>query len=137
MSTLFAFLLFLQTTNATISGTVTDPAGATAPNVQIQAANTKTGIVFKTVSNDAGVYQFPSVQPGTYKLTAELIGFRTIVFNDVTVDIAAQLSIPFALTIASLTDSVEVTATESPLLVSTPSVGGVITGKRMQELPLP
>jgi protocatechuate 3,4-dioxygenase beta subunit len=76
MSTLLAFFLFFQTTNATISGTVTDPTGAAVPNVQIEAANTKTGIVFKTVSNEAGVYQFPSVQPGTYKLTAELPGFR-------------------------------------------------------------
>src|SRR5437870_9542910 len=57
-----------QSTNATLSGTVLDPAGARIPNVQVTAENTQTGIALTNHTNEAGVYMFPSLQPGTYHI---------------------------------------------------------------------
>src|SRR5437867_3610355 len=130
MSALLVLLMFIQTTNASISGTVTDPAGASVPAARVEAENIKTGVVLSTTSNEAGIYQFPAVQPGTYRLSAELAGFRKHVFNDVTVDVAARLTINFPLEITNVSSSVEVNETESPLLIGTASVGGVLSGKK-------
>src|SRR5215470_14376756 len=69
--------VFGQTANATLGGSVSDTTGALIPGVMVTATNTETGIVNVEVTNEAGVYQFASLQPGTYRLTAELPGFQT------------------------------------------------------------
>src|SRR6516225_2873388 len=140
----FFLILFLavsaaaQTTNASLSGTVVDPTGARIPSVQVTAQNTQTGVTLTNVTNEAGLYVFPSVQPGLYRLTAGLPGFRTYVLNDVTVAVAARMTITIPLELAGAQETVEVTAPpESPLSASTASVGSVINGRQIQELPLP
>src|SRR5438552_11901399 len=77
-------LVFAQTSNASLGGTVSDASGALIPGVTVTATNTGTGIVTTVLSNETGTYQFPPLQPGTYKASAELAGFRTQTYNDVT-----------------------------------------------------
>ncbi|PYS33134.1 MAG: hypothetical protein DMG14_32455, partial [Acidobacteria bacterium] len=66
-----------QTSNATLGGIISDATGALIPGVTITATNAQTGIVTTVVSNESGAYQFASLQTGTYKVSAELPGFRT------------------------------------------------------------
>src|SRR5213593_338495 len=126
-----------QSTNATLSGTVLDPTGARIPNVQVTAQNIQTGIVLTNLTNDAGVYVFPSVQPGTYRLTAELAGFRKYVLNDLVMDVSARMTINIPLEVGTAQESVEVVAPPESLSASTASVGDVINGRAIQESPLP
>src|ERR671939_568735 len=81
---LFALQSFAQTSNATLGGTVSDSSGALIPGVTITATNVATGIVTTVISNESGAYQFASLQTGTYKVTAELGGFQTAAFDNVT-----------------------------------------------------
>ncbi len=60
-----------------MSGTVSDTTGALIPGVTVTATNTQTGIVSTVLSNESGTYNFASLQPGTYNLSAELSGFQT------------------------------------------------------------
>ena len=99
-----------QSTNATLSGTVLDPTGARIPNVQVTAQNTRTGVALTNVTNEAGVYVFPSLQPGTYRLTAELSGFRNYVLNDLVVDVSARMTINIPLELATAQEALEVLA---------------------------
>src|ERR1051326_4745724 len=69
--------------NATVSGTVSDPSGAPMPKVEVKARNVDTGIVTTRTSNDTGNYDFPSLQPGTYTISASIQGFRSTAFNNV------------------------------------------------------
>src|SRR5437868_9944866 len=72
-----------QSSNASIGGFVQDASQAFIPGVTVTATNTQTGVASTTVSNESGTYNIPSLLPGTYKLTAELPGFKTQIFNDV------------------------------------------------------
>src|SRR5215510_8766337 len=63
--------------NAQLAGSVSDPAGALIPGVTITATNTGTGVMTTTLTNDSGAYTFPSLQPGVYRVSAELPGFQT------------------------------------------------------------
>jgi len=126
-----------QSTNATLSGTVLDPTGARIPNVQVTAQNIQTGIVLTNLTNEAGVYVFPSLQPGTYRLTAELSGFRKYVLNDLVVDVSARMTINISLELGTAQEAVEVVAPPESLSASTASVGDVINGRAIQESPLP
>src|SRR5437870_12182941 len=97
---LFAISASAQSTNATLSGTVTDPAGARVPNVQVTAQNVQTGVVLTNLTNESGLYVFPSVQPGSYRLTAELPGFKTYVLNGITLNVSARMTINVPLELA-------------------------------------
>src|SRR5215475_14559884 len=143
LAALLAFMLFAapalfsQSSNGTISGTVSDVSRAVIPGVSVTATNGATGVVTTVLSNDAGVYNFPSLLPGTYKVTAELSGFRTETFNDVRLGNAAQLRLNVTLEVAAAAQSVEVSVDAANLITtSSSSVGEVLPQKQVQDLPL-
>ncbi len=54
----------------TILGTITDSTGAVLPNVKVTVTNTATNAAFNTESNSAGDFNAPSLNPGTYTVSA-------------------------------------------------------------------
>src|SRR5438093_8658147 len=118
---------FSQSSNATLSGTVSDAAKALIPGVSITATNTATGVVSTGLTNETGTYNIASLLPGVYTVSAELPGFQTRNFTDVRLGNAAQVRLNFTLEVAALNTTVEVTASaERLLLESTSSVGAVL-----------
>ena len=82
-----------QSTNAAVGGLVQDASQAYIPGVTVTATNTQTGVVTTAITNESGAYNIPSLLPGTYKLTAELPGFKTQIFNDVQLGQAASRAV--------------------------------------------
>ena len=95
-------LLFSQSNNATVSGTVADPSRAVVPGVTVTATNNATGVVTTVISNDSGAYNFASLLPGAYKITATLPGFQTQTYTDVQLGNSAQIRLNFTLTLATV-----------------------------------
>src|SRR5207244_9008013 len=128
---------FGQSTYGTISGTIEDPTKALIPGVTVTATNVGTGIVATTLSNEAGVYTFPSLLPGSYKLTADLPGFQTETYTNVRLGNAEQLRLNFSLKVAGGNTAVEVNvAVDTLLAASSSSVGTVLAEQRVRDLPL-
>src|SRR5437016_4543590 len=96
-----------QSSNGSLSGTVTDAAKAFIPGVTVTATNTETGVVSSGLSNESGTYNIPGLLPGVYKVSAELPGFQTQTFTDVRLGNAGQIRLNFALQVASLSTTVE------------------------------
>src|SRR5262245_3746734 len=113
--------LFSQSSNGTISGTVADVTGAVVPGVTVTATNNATGVVTTVLSNDAGAYNFASLLPGTYKVSAAIPGFQTRTFNDVQLGNAGQLRLNFALEVAAAAESVEVSVAAENLITESSS----------------
>src|SRR5262249_48547427 len=65
---------FAQTGNAQLGGIVQDASKALIPGVSITATNVDTGVMATQVTNESGAYNFPVLQPGTYRVLAELPG---------------------------------------------------------------
>ncbi|MCI0623647.1 MAG: carboxypeptidase-like regulatory domain-containing protein [Acidobacteria bacterium] len=72
-----------QTTFASITGTVTDPSGATVPNVKIVVKNLATNIETSATSNEVGNYTVPQLKEGTYSLRAAASGFSEFIVQEV------------------------------------------------------
>ena len=126
-----------QTSSATLGGTVSDTTGAYIPGVGITATNTGTGIVSTTITNEAGAYNFPSMQTGTYTLTAELPGFQTRTFTNVTLGVSQQVRQNFTLQVGGVAQSVEVSvAADTLLATSSASIGNVIPDYKVRDLPV-
>src|SRR5262249_35845662 len=71
-----AGLAFGQAVNGTIVGTVTDSSGAAIAGVTVTLVEMNTGVIHTGQANSSGFYSFPDLPPGTYKLTAEMAGFK-------------------------------------------------------------
>src|SRR5437899_1389366 len=133
----FVSIAFAQTTNATLGGTVADATRALIPGVTITATNTQTGIVTTVVTNETGAYQFASLQTGIYKVTAELPGFQMQTYNAVTLGVAQQVRLNFALQVGTQAQSVEVNVAADTLIATTSSsVGAVLPEYKLRDLPL-
>ena len=126
-----------QSTYATVSGFVQDPSQAFIPGVTVTATNTQTGVTTTAITNESGAYTIVSLLPGTYKLIAELAGFKTQVISDVQLGQSATARYNFTLQVGAVADSVEVTAEATALIAETsPTIGQVLTEKRVRDLPL-
>src|SRR5215831_17918756 len=123
--------------NAVVGGTVSDSSGALIPGVEVSARNIATGIVTTRITNEAGNYDFPSLQPGTYTVSAALSGFQTATYNNVQLSQSQQVRLNFTLQVGNVAQAVEVVAEANTLLATTSSsVGDVLPDVQVRSLPL-
>lgn len=123
-------------TTGTIVGAVQDKNGAVLSGAEIELINAATNQSLKATTNADGQYVFPSIPPGEYTIAVTKQGFRKTTISNFKVDVAKSYTLPFALEIGDLQQTVEVTATAGVELQTTDStVGNVIAGKEMPLLP--
>jgi hypothetical protein len=123
--------------NATLGGTVSDPSKALIPGVTVTSTNTQTGIVTTTITNETGSYNFPSLQSGTYRVSAQLPGFQTQTYNDVALGVSQQVRLNFTLEVARQAQTVEVAVSPDTLIATTSSsIGAVLPEYKVRDLPL-
>ncbi|MBN1571052.1 MAG: von Willebrand factor type A domain-containing protein [Acidobacteria bacterium] len=122
---------------AALMGTVKDVSGAVLPGVAIKMTDETTGLTAQTRTNATGQYSIPSLSPGPHTLTAEMAGFQTKIYKDLTLNSASTNKLNLSLDVASRQDAVMVSvATENLLLESASSTGKVLSQEKPTELPL-
>lgn len=130
----WAELLFGQS-SGTINGRVTDPAGAAIPGATVAVMNVDTGANRNTVTNAEGLYSFPALDPGTYRVRIEKSGFAPTT-RAMTVFVGSTSTLDLSMAIAGTTQEVDVT-TDEPLVETTQSgLAGTLATKEVQELPM-
>ncbi len=130
--------LTAQNSDAVLSGTVSDSSNAVMSGVKVTATNVATGVKQQALTNASGVYFFAALQPGSYRLEAENSGFRRSVVDKIALEVGARQQIDLKMDVGSATESVTVTSdADNKLAYATATVGGVITGQKVLDLPLP
>jgi hypothetical protein len=138
--TLAALALALWTTAAhaqtgRIMGTVTDPSRAVVPGATLTVVNAETNDTRVAVSNEGGQYNVPFLPSGRYNVSCELPGFQTMRREGIVLETDQEVRVDFGLQPGAVTESVLVVGT--PVLASdTSSVGQVVTGQTISDLPL-
>jgi Carboxypeptidase regulatory-like domain/TonB dependent receptor len=127
---------FAQQTTGSITGRVVDQQGAAIPGVTITAKMPTTGFTRTEVSDAEGLYRLNSLPVGIYEVNAELSGFSTVSKKDVEVNVATVQAIDFALKVAALAETVNVTGATPLIQTATSSVGGIVSPKRIETIPL-
>jgi len=118
-----------------IAGRVTDASGAIVPGASVSVRNLGTGVQQSTVTNHSGLYQFPTLVPGTYSLTASLKGFRDIEAL-VQVLVGNKARQDFSLKVGAGGETIKVTGTTPLLRPAESSASTVLDGSFIEELPL-
>jgi hypothetical protein len=129
-------LLLAQSPLGTVTGVAADPSGAPVPNATVKLDSQDTGITREVRTNAAGVYSFPNLPPGDYKLTADAPGFRA--FETVVFPVAAYRTIRQDLHFELAAAASEVTVSDAAatiLQIDTPAIDESLN--RMQILNLP
>src|SRR5436309_1768040 len=126
----------LAQADGSISGVIRDASGAVIPGAMVTVTNPATNQVRSAISNEAGVYNFPVLQPGKYNIKVELPGFRTITQNDVELHVQQSARIDFTLQVGEVSQTVEVSGTAALIATENATVGTVIENKRILEMPL-
>jgi hypothetical protein len=119
-----------------ITGRITDASGARMPGVTVTATNVATNVASTTTTNGEGDYSILFLNPGTYRVTAELSGFKKVVRDNIEVRIGDRVEVPLTLDVGRMEETVSVVA-ESPLLATTSgSTGQTIGEKTIAMMPL-
>jgi len=125
-----------QQATANVTGVVKDQSGAAIANAQVDLTNVSTGVVRKTASNTDGVYNFPSVVPGSYSMQVSASGFSAVSQPAVTLQVGQTATFDFHMNVGGTTSTVTVTAEAPALQTATSELGTVVSPDQMNDLPL-
>lgn len=125
-----------QTFTGSITGTVTDPAGAIVPAATLSLTNLDTNETRRQASNESGEYTFAAVPPGRYRLVVEQPGFKRFVQEPIEIRVQQFLSLDLALEVGQANQTVEVSGQVALLDSATSSLSQVVENREVTELPL-
>ena len=126
---------FAQSDLGKISGFIIDQSGAPVPNAKITVRN-QSGIERQATTNDTGYYVISNVPPGFYVMTAEAPGFRKFESTNNKLDSASDLVVNATMTLGSITETVEVTASTAQLQTESAAVQKLVTREQIDSLEL-
>lgn len=133
---LFAASILVAQTSSQLSGTVNDKTGSAVPGAEITATNIDTGVERKTTTNEAGVYTLPFLTPGSYKVNVQKQGFRSVIQDNLRLEVNQTARVDFILEVGQITESVNVSERPPAIESESSSLGQVVETKAIQDLPL-
>ena len=125
-----------QKSSGQISGTVLDPSGAAIPDATITVTQVGTGLTREVKTSQDGNYTVTDLPIGTYRINVTQTGFKEAVVENVTVNVATTTRQDVAMQIGALGERVDIVATDVQIETQTGSIGSVVNGEQVRELPL-
>ncbi|HYW43942.1 MAG TPA: TonB-dependent receptor [Bryobacteraceae bacterium] len=130
-----AGVLFAQSDRGTITGTVTDQAGALIPGARVTATQIATSEKFNTTTTGAGEFTLPSLPVGSYRVVIECQGFKTTIQDVIELGAGMTARLSPRLEVGTVQQTVEVSAQSSVLQMDDAKLHNDIPDKLIQDLP--
>ena len=127
---------YAQSTNATLTGRVTDPNGQALPATTIVVRNLETRVTSKVNTNQDGLYRIANLVPGAYEVAASKEGFKQAVQTNVLLHVQDEVAVNLSLEVGSVNESVTVQSNAVMVETQSSSLGQVIQGNEVEDLPL-
>jgi Carboxypeptidase regulatory-like domain/TonB dependent receptor len=119
-----------------LTGTVTDPSGAAIPSVTVTLTSNDTNQARTATTGSDGQYKFTLLPPGSYKVRFSAMGFKTSEVGSVNLNVTENPTLDRTLEVGAQSDQVTVEATAETLQTSSSTLGTVVGGSTVTELPL-
>jgi hypothetical protein len=122
--------------NGSLSGTVVDKTGSVISGAAVKITSQGTGTTREVKTDGSGHYLAPYLAVSIYTIRVESQGFQTTEQRDIRLQVDEQREVDFTLNPASVSATVEVSATEVAVETTNPTLGQVITSEQVADLPL-
>jgi len=122
--------------NGTFSGTVSDKTGSVVSGATVKVTSEETGLSREAKTDDTGHYLLPLLPVSNYTIRVESQGFQTTEQKNLRLQVNEQREVDFTLAPASVSSTVEVSATEVAVQTTNATLGQVITQEQVADLPL-
>jgi Carboxypeptidase regulatory-like domain len=119
---------------ATIVGTVTDPTGASFPDVTITITHVQTGAIRTLVTNDVGQYVAPGLPVGKYDLEAQAPGFKVEELKGVVLNVNDRTRLDFQMKLGQMADAILVESNPVAVQADTGEQSSLVSGTQISEL---
>ncbi len=124
-----------QASGAHIDGIIRDAQGLPLPDVEVALTETQTGLARSVETTNEGAYQFVSLNPGQYRLSAVLQGFDSPV-RTLTLEVNQYLRLDLVMQVGPLKQAIEVVGASEMVRTADASLGEVIEPTLTKDLPL-
>lgn len=121
--------------SGSVSGTVSDPTNAAVAGATVTLTDTSTGATRTSTTNESGRYFMANVLPGAYDVAITKAGFRAAKLTKQVVSVGTDLTLNVTLEIGAMTQSVEVTASNSDLQTMNSTIGNTVNSNTLESLP--
>ncbi len=128
--------LYAQVVGGSIGGVITDASGAAIPGARVSIRNTETGTSRALTTGPDGRYSAPSLAVGRYDINVSGDGFGSQARTGVVLAVGQSNQVDIALTVGSLAENVDVSASPSTVNTSTQQTSGLVDERQVKELPL-
>lgn len=125
-----------QLTRSAISGTVKDTSGGVVPGATITITHVETNVMRTAVTDGEGFFRIGALEPGLYKVAAQLSGFATVEQPNIDARAATEISVDFQLKAADVSETIVVEAQTTALNRRDPTISTTISSRRVVETPL-
>jgi hypothetical protein len=122
--------------SAIVSGSVTDPTGATVPAAAVSAKNVDTGAARSTVSDAEGHYQFFSLPVGQYEIHASKTGFTEEIRTGIHLAVGQSATVDLNLRVGESSQQVTIKGDAPIVAVTTANISGLVGEQQIKNLPL-
>lgn len=133
---LVANLTWAQSETATVSGQVVDPSGLNITGAQVKLVDIDRDTSISVTTNNTGLYTFPSVKPGRYRMELIAAGFKVVDVTDVTVNVQDHLEQNFKLVVGSVSESITVEGGAPLVDTESATVSTVVDRNFAENLPM-
>lgn len=127
---------YAQKTSGQITGEVVDQSGAALPDTKITATQVGTNLTREVMTNQDGIYSMPDLPVGIYRVSATHTGFKESVVENVTVNVSTTTRQNLSMQVGEVGERVDILADAVQIQQDTGTVGEVVTGEQVRELPL-
>ncbi len=126
-----------QAANGSIEGTISDTSGGVLPGVTVTVTSVDTGAERSVVTNERGLYRVPLLPLGTYRVVAELQGFKKFEQTGVKVSVGETVTVNANLAVGAVSETISVNANDVPALdVARIDIGHTLSDQEVHNLPL-
>src|SRR6201987_5242365 len=125
-----------QEVTASISGTITDPSGASVPGATVAATSVERGIMYTATTNDSGLYLIAHLPVGSYTLKVEKSGFASATHPQFVLTLNQVARIDIAMKVGQASETVEVSGAAPVLKTETTQVDTIINAATNDNMPL-
>jgi hypothetical protein len=138
---IFAILLlcvpaFSQTNFGRILGTVTDSSGGVVSGAAVSVVDTERGVARNLATDDAGEYNAPTLNPGTYTVRVEAKGFKKFERQNIVLEVGKEVRVDMTLQPGAQEQTVTVTEAAPLVETTNATLGGTLDNSQIVDMPL-